>query len=219
MLKVKDLSVKAQDKKIVNNISFEIKEGDIVHLIGSNGAGKSTLLSAIMGLSQYTASGKIIFDGKDITNLPIEQRANMGLYLSYQNPVEIEGLSVSTFLKYAINNLKRNRGQKELTAPEYFAKVYPILEYVGLDKSFLSRNLNHNFSGGEKKKFELLQILLFEPTFVMLDEIDSGADTKTKEIILETIKDLNKKGVTFLIVTHNPSWVSDLKLTKEISLI
>ncbi|MDR1691243.1 MAG: ATP-binding cassette domain-containing protein, partial [Rickettsiales bacterium] len=192
MLKVQNLSISVKEKPILEGISFEIKKGEITTLTGKNGAGKSSICNAIMGLPDYNITkGKISFCGQDISKLSIDERAKLGLFLSFQNPIEIEGLSVSTFLKYAINNLRVARGQTQLTAPEFFKLVYPILEYAGLDKSFLSRDLNHNFSGGEKKKSELMQILLFEPKFVMLDEIDAGADTATKQKIVETIKVLN----------------------------
>jgi len=197
MIKIENLSVSSKGKKILQEINMSLEKGVYV-LMGKNGSGKSTLAQAIMGNPKYEiSSGKIVLE-KDITGLNPGERAKKGIFVSSQNPVEIPGVGIFSFLKTAYNSLN----EKKLSLLEFQNLLESKLSESGLDSSFISRNLNENFSGGEKKKLEILQMLVLNPKLIVLDEIDSGLDIDSLKKISKILEDLEKKGKTILVITH-----------------
>lgn len=199
-LEVKNLCVSVEDKKILEEISFEIKSGEVVVLMGPNGAGKSSIGKALMGHPSYKIiSGEIILDDKNITISKTEDRAKSGLFMTFQDPIAINGVTMSNFLRTSYNLLK----EKNIQTSDFFKLLDEKMSVLGMDKKFRSRYLNFGFSGGEKKKSEILQLLLFEPKFAILDEIDSGLDVDALKLVGSAISkahDENKTG--FLVITH-----------------
>lgn len=199
MLKIKDLIVKTENTKILKGVDLSISSGDMAVLMGKNGSGKSTLSQVIMGSPFYNVvSGDILFLGKSILSLPVSQRANLGIFLSFQYPSEIEGVTVSSYLRMIYN---KKTGER--LSPVKFRKI--VKEYLSvlkMDERFLGRYLNDGFSGGEKKRMEMLQMLVLSPSFVILDEVDSGLDVDALRVVGNAIKYLADKGSTFLIITH-----------------
>ena len=205
MLKIENLNVEINGKKILNDFSLEIKEGEVHALMGVNGAGKSTLVKTISGhYDTNITSGTITYNGKDITDLSPDKRANEGIFLSFQSPVEVPGVNNSYFLKTAVNAKKVYNGEKELDYMEFMKILKTKLGQYNLDNTLLKRGLNEGFSGGEKKKNELLQLLLLNPDLIMLDEIDSGLDVDAIKSVAEVmngmIKEDTKKSI--LMITH-----------------
>ena len=195
-LKIKNLSVNIEDKKILEDISFSIKQGEIHIIMGPNGSGKSTIANTIMGNPLFEITkGNIYLDETELNLLDPEERAKLGLFMTFQNPIEIEGISLINFLKASYSSIK-----EEIS----LAKFIPILKEKMngiLDFEFAKRNINYGFSGGEKKKTELIQLLLLEPKFAILDETDSGLDIDAIKLIYKTIKEMKKTG--FIIITHH----------------
>jgi len=203
MIKIENLNVEIAGKKILKDFSLEIKDGEIHALMGVNGAGKSTLVKAISG--HYDAnitSGKIIYNGKDITTLPVEQRANEGIFLSFQSPVEIPGVNNSYFLRTAVNAKKVYNNETELDSMEFLKLLKSKMNEYDLDTSLLKRGLNEGFSGGEKKRNELLQLLLLDPDLIMLDEIDSGLDVDAIKSVASVINGIMNTNKSVLMITH-----------------
>lgn len=196
---VKNLKVSTSETELLHGVNFSLPKGSVTLLTGANGAGKSTLLKLIMGISPLQASGKILLDGKDIFKMTPEERAKLGIFLSFQEPVAIPGLSVSEMLRSSTEALG-----KKMSYMNFKIKLAEYIEQLGLDPFTAQRDINGSFSGGEKKKLEILQLLMLEPKLVLLDEIDSGLDTKANEFISKTLADYQQKtGATFLIVSHN----------------
>lgn len=204
MLKLEKISVAVGDKKITNNISLHVKPGETHLLLGKNGSGKSSLCMGIAGNPNYDITeGEIYIQGKKATNLSPEEKAVEGLFLSFQSPPVIEGLTVVQLIKTATNTLRKKRGEKELSAPEFFQKLQKHQAELGIEQSLLTRSLNKDFSGGEKKKIEMLQMKFFQPAIAILDEPDSGVDVNTKRMISKTIEEMRIQEKTgFLVVTH-----------------
>lgn len=202
LLEIRNLSVGVEDKTILKNISFSIKGGELVSIMGPNGSGKTTLAYAIMGHPKYRVlEGKIFLDGEDITGLDPEERSLKGLFLMFQNPVEVRGLKVLTFLSAIIN---KREGVEDITSvrSDVAGKLEDLALRVGLSREHLSRDLNVGFSGGEKKRLELLQLFVMEPKFVVFDEPDSGLDVNGVMMLAESIKDLLNRGVGVILITH-----------------
>lgn len=196
---VKNLKVSTDETELLHGVDFSLPSGSTTLLTGANGAGKSTLLKLIMGISPLRTSGKILLNSKDITKLPPERRAKLGIFLSFQEPVAIPGLSVSEMLRSSTETLG-----KKMSYMDFKLHLCELLEKLGLDPFVAKRDINTSFSGGEKKKLEILQLLMLEPKLVLLDEIDSGLDTKANELISKTLADYQQKtGATFLVVSHN----------------
>jgi len=203
MIKIENLNVEINGKKILKDFNLEIKDGEIHALMGVNGAGKSTLVKAISGhYDTNITSGKIIYKDEDITALSPDEIANKGIFLSFQTPVEIPGVNNSYFLKTAVNAKKVYNNEAELDAMEYMKLLKSKLAEYELDNSLLKRGLNEGFSGGEKKKNELIQLLLLNPDLIMLDEIDSGLDVDAIKSVAKVVNGMINEKKSVLMITH-----------------
>jgi len=199
MIKIKNLNVEVNGKKILKEINLNLEKGKIYALMGKNGSGKSSLANVMMGNPKYKiTSGKIFLNGKNITNLSTDKRAKKGLFLSYQNPVEIPGVTVSSFLRTAFNTINK----KKISLLDFQRLLEEKAKELNINKNFLSRYLNEGFSGGEKKKTEILQMLVLNPSVIILDETDSGLDIDSLRIISKGIKKFINKDKTILVITH-----------------
>ena len=203
MLKIRNLSVSVDKKKIINNLSLEVPTGKKVAIMGPNGSGKSTLSNVIAGKTGYEVNeGEIFYNNNDILKLEPEERAASGIYLAFQYPIEIPGIANSSFLRTALNSIRKYNGKKELDTRAFLEECKAVSEMLNLDKSFLSRDLNTGFSGGEKKKNEIFHMLMIKPTLCILDEIDSGLDIDALKTISDGISQYSNKDNSMLIITH-----------------
>jgi len=202
MLQINNLSVKVENKIILNGLNLDIKPGEVHAIMGPNGSGKSTLANVLSGKKGYDISGKIGFDGKNLFDLPIEERAHKGLFLAFQYPVEIPGVNTINFLKTSLNTIRKSKGLKPLDALEFLDIVKKKAAELKIDEKILQRQLNVGFSGGEKKKNEILQMSLYEPKMTILDETDSGLDIDALKVVAEGVNSLRNKKRSFLIITH-----------------
>lgn len=205
-LSVRNLSVTVGGKPVLERLNLEVPDGELHALMGKNGAGKSSLAKVLVGHPDYVVtSGKIEFCGEAITTLAPHERARRGLFLAFQNPLEIPGVTVANFMRAAMNACG-----KGLPTVEFYKELYRVMDIVGLDHSFSSRAVNVGFSGGEKKRCELLQLLLLRPKFVILDEIDSGLDQGALKVVLETVKTLRSGDFSGIIITHYREFLQQL---------
>ena len=202
MLKIDNLFAKIENKSILNGLNLNIKPGEIHAIMGPNGSGKSTLANILSGKKGYKISGNVTYEDKDLFNLEIEERAHRGLFLAFQYPLEIPGVNTSTFLKTSLNAIRKSNGLKELDALEFLKIIKLKAAKLKIDEKILNRQLNVGFSGGEKKKNEILQMSLFEPKMVILDETDSGLDIDALKIVADGVNALRNKKRSFLIITH-----------------
>ena len=202
MLDINNLSAKVDKKTILNGLSLKIKPGEVHAIMGPNGSGKSTLANVLSGKKGYEISGKVIYDDKDLFELAIEERAHNGLFLAFQYPLEIPGVNTSNFLKTSLNAIRKSKGKKELDAIEFLKIVKQKASELKMDEKILNRQLNVGFSGGEKKKNEILQMSLIEPKMAILDETDSGLDIDALKIVANGVNTLRNKERSFLIITH-----------------
>ncbi len=203
MLKIKDLKAQVEDNQILNGINLDINAGEVHAIMGPNGSGKSTLSSVIAGREDYEVTdGAIDFDGEDLLDLDPEERALKGIFLSFQYPVEIPGVTVSNFIKTAINESRKGRGEEPMEAREMLAKMREKSALLEMDKSYLSRSLNEGFSGGEKKRNEIFQMAMLEPKLAILDETDSGLDIDALRIVANGVNKLRSKDNAVVIITH-----------------
>ena len=202
MLKINGLKASINDKSILNGLDLEIKAGEVHAIMGPNGSGKSTLANVLSGKSGYEVSGDIAFDGENLNDVPIEERAQKGIFLAFQYPLEIPGVNTNNFLKTSLNTIRKSRGQKELDTLTFLKLVKEKSSELGIDEKFLSRQLNVGFSGGEKKKNEILQMKLLEPKLSILDETDSGLDIDALRIVADGVNSSKTEDNAFLIITH-----------------
>ena len=202
MLNIKNLTAKIDNKAILNDLSLTIKPGEVHAIMGPNGSGKSTLANILSGKKGYETSGEINYQNKSLFDLAIEERAHKGLFLAFQYPLEIPGVNTSNFLKTSFNAIRKSNGLKELDALEFLKIIKLKAAELKIDEKILSRQLNVGFSGGEKKKNEILQMSLFEPKMVILDETDSGLDIDALKIVADGVNALRNKQRSFLIITH-----------------
>lgn len=203
MLKIKNLHASVEDKGILRGINLEVNPGEVHAIMGPNGSGKSTLASVIAGKEDYEVEeGQILFEGEDINELDAEERAHKGIFLSFQYPVEIPGVSVTNFMKTAINETRKAKGLEEMPANEMLKKIREKSELLEIDRKFLSRSLNEGFSGGEKKRNEIFQMAMLEPKLAILDETDSGLDIDALRIVANGVNKLKNKDNAVIVITH-----------------
>jgi Fe-S cluster assembly ATP-binding protein len=203
MLKINKLNVGVEDKTILNDINLNINKGELHVIMGRNGTGKSTLSNIIAGKEGYNiGGGKLLFNNKDLLDMSIEDRALEGIFMSFQYPVSIPGLNTMHFLRTSVNSIRKHQNKKEYTSGEFIKLFKEKLKVVGLDESFARRSVNDGFSGGEKKRFEILQMLLIEPKLIILDETDSGLDIDALKIVANGINNFKSSQNGFLLITH-----------------
>jgi Fe-S cluster assembly ATP-binding protein len=203
MLEIKDLRVSVNDKEILTGINLTINPGEVHAIMGPNGSGKSTLSSVLAGKEEFeVTSGSILFEGQDLLEMGVDERAHAGLFLAFQYPVEIPGVTNATFLKSAINSTRTARGQEELSPIEVLKLIREKAKMLEIDEKFLKRSLNEGFSGGEKKRNEMLQMALLDPKLGILDETDSGLDIDALKIVSDAVNQLRDAKRSFIVITH-----------------
>jgi len=202
MLDIKNLSASVDSKKILDGFDIKIKSGEVHAIMGPNGSGKSTLANVLTGKNGYKVEGQILYQGKDILTLPIEWRAQKGLFMAFQYPLEISGVNTNNFLKTSLNTIRKGKGLKEIDSLDYLKLEKAKTKNLKIDEKILIRHLNVGFSGGEKKKNEILQMTILEPTLVILDETDSGLDIDAIKTVSDGVNSLRSKERSFLIITH-----------------
>ena len=203
MLEIKDLNAGIDGKPILKGIDLKINAGEVHAIMGPNGSGKSTLSSVIAGKEEYEVTkGEILYKGENITEIDAEERAHKGVFLSFQYPVEIPGVSVTNFIKTAINETRKANGQDDMPASEMLKLIREKSEMLEIDRKFLSRSLNEGFSGGEKKRNEIFQMAMLEPTLAILDETDSGLDIDALRVVANGVNKLRSQDRAILVITH-----------------
>tara|TARA_Y100001936_G_scaffold170438_2_gene166729 strand:- start:2506 stop:3273 length:768 start_codon:yes stop_codon:yes gene_type:complete len=203
VLEINDLSVSTSGSKILDGLNLSVKKGETHAIMGPNGSGKSTLAKTIAGHTDYEInSGTIKFLGNDLISMPIEERSNLGLFLGFQYPIEIPGLSNTAFLKAAINAQRKYNNLEDIPANEFLLELKSKADQLGLDQSFLSRGVNEGFSGGEKKRNEILQMLMLNPKVSILDETDSGLDIDSMKIVADGVNSTRNKETSTIVITH-----------------
>ncbi len=203
MLEIKDLRASIEGKEILKGINLNIKPGEIHAIMGPNGSGKSTLASVLAGREEYEVTGgSITFRGNDLLELAPEERARKGVFLAFQYPIEIPGVSTTNFLKTAVNQVRESRGEKPLDAVSFLKMMKEKMKLVEIDQTLISRSLNEGFSGGEKKRNEIFQMAMLEPSLSILDETDSGLDIDALKIVSKGVNMLKNKDTATIVVTH-----------------
>ena len=203
MLKIKNLKAGVENTQILKGINLEVKAGEVHAIMGPNGSGKSTLSAIIAGKEDYEVSeGSISFEGEDLLELAPEERAHKGVFLSFQYPVEIPGISVSNFIKTAVNERRKAQGLDKMPAAKMLKMMHEKTELLNINKGYLSRNMNEGFSGGEKKRNEIFQMAMFEPKLAILDETDSGLDIDALRIVANGVNKLRGKDNATIVITH-----------------
>jgi Fe-S cluster assembly ATP-binding protein len=203
MLRITDLFAKVEEKEILKGLSLTVKPGEVHAIMGPNGSGKSTLGYVLSGREGYEVTGGIIeLNGKNLFELDIEERAREGLFLAFQYPVEIPGVSNMEFLKAAVDAKRKHKGEAELSAVEFMKLARETSKRVSLDQAFLKRGVNEGFSGGEKKRNEIMQMMLLEPSLCILDETDSGLDIDALQVVANGVNAMRSAGRSFIVVTH-----------------
>ena len=202
MLKINNLNAKIDKKVILNNFSLNINPGEVHAIMGPNGSGKSTLSNILSGKKGYEVTGEILYENKNLFELETEERAHKGIFLAFQYPLEIPGVNTNIFLKTSLNAIRRANGEKELDAIEFLNLVKEKAKNLKFEEEKLNRQLNVGFSGGEKKKNEILQMSILNPKLSILDETDSGLDIDALRIVADGVNSLRKKNNSFLIITH-----------------
>ena len=203
MLEIKNLHAKVEGKDILKGINLSVKAGEVHAIMGPNGSGKSTLSSVIAGKEEYEVTeGEIFLNNENLDDLSPEDRAHKGIFMSFQYPVEIPGVSVTNFIKTAINETRKANGKKELPAKDMLKKIRETAALLEIDRKFLSRSLNEGFSGGEKKRNEIFQMAMLEPKLAILDETDSGLDIDALKVVANGVNKLKSKDNAVIIITH-----------------
>ena len=203
MLEVRNLHVEVEGKSILNGLDLAVEKGSVHAIMGPNGSGKSTLAHVLAGKDDYVVTaGEVRLDGEDLLTLAPDERAARGLFLAFQYPLEIPGVATMTFLRTALNAQRKKRGESELSTPEFLKRVNAVAGRLGIDRDMLRRGVNVGFSGGEKKRNEILQMALFEPRLCVLDETDSGLDIDALKIVADGVNGLRAPERGFVVITH-----------------
>jgi Fe-S cluster assembly ATP-binding protein len=202
MLQITNLSASIDNKKILKGFNLNIGSGEVHAIMGPNGSGKSTLANVLTGKNGYQVEGQVLYQGENLLNLPIEERAQKGLFMAFQYPLEIAGVNTNNFLKTSLNTVRKVRGLKELDSLDFLNLIKIKTKNLKIDEKILNRQLNVGFSGGEKKKNEILQMTILEPKLAILDETDSGLDIDAMKIVSDGVNSLRSKDRSFLIITH-----------------
>lgn len=202
ILQINKLEVDIEGKKIINNLSIDVEKGEVLAIMGPNGSGKSTLAKTIVGYPLINMKGKILFEGKDISKMKPDERAREGIFLSFQQPIEIPGITISNFIRTAMNS--RRAKDNPLKIQDYVKLLNENLSLLKIDKNMMSRNIHEGLSGGEKKKIEMLQLSMLQPKLAILDETDSGLDIDALKQVCDAIKEIKKKNkdMTIILITH-----------------
>lgn len=203
MIKIENLNVNVEEKEILKGINLEVKPGELHVIMGRNGTGKSTLANVLVGKEKYiVTNGTVSFNGENLLDMSPEDRACAGLFLSFQYPVAIPGVNNMYFLKAAVNAVRKSRGEEEIDAVDFLSMIREKLKMVDLDESFIHRPVNDGFSGGEKKRNEILQMITLEPKLSILDETDSGLDIDALKIVAKGVNDFRSPDRSFILITH-----------------
>ncbi|MGH6770189.1 MAG: Fe-S cluster assembly ATPase SufC [Xanthobacteraceae bacterium] len=203
LLEIKNLHVNVGDRKILNGLDLTVEKGSVQAIMGPNGSGKSTLAHVLAGKADYDITeGQVLLDGEDILALEPDERAARGMFLAFQYPLEIPGVATMIFLRTALNAQRKKRGQEELSAPDFNRRVFEVAGKLGIDRDMLRRGVNVGFSGGEKKRNEILQMALLEPRLCVLDETDSGLDIDALKVVSDGVNRLRSPERSFVVITH-----------------
>ncbi|MCS6926438.1 MAG: Fe-S cluster assembly ATPase SufC [Candidatus Binatia bacterium] len=203
MLEIRNLHVAVDDREILRGVDLTVRAGEVHAIMGPNGSGKSTLANVLAGRETYTVTaGEVRYEGKDLLQMPPEQRAREGIFLAFQYPIEIPGVNTAYFLKAGLNAIRKHRGLQELDAMEFLALVKEKMKLVEMDQSLLNRPLNEGFSGGEKKRNEILQMAVLDPKLAILDETDSGLDIDALKIVSNGVNALRSPERAMIVITH-----------------
>jgi Fe-S cluster assembly ATP-binding protein len=203
MLHIKELHASIDSKEILRGVNLDLNLGEVHAIMGPNGSGKSTLASVLIGRDGYDVSGSVMYEDQDLLALSPEERAAAGVFLAFQHPVEIPGVGNMYFMRTALNSLRRERGEEELDAVDFLALAQERMKLVEMDQTFMSRSVNEGFSGGEKKRNEILQMAILEPKLAILDETDSGLDIDALRVVANGVNALRNEGRAMLIITHH----------------
>tara|TARA_B100000965_G_scaffold404568_1_gene435766 strand:- start:145 stop:879 length:735 start_codon:yes stop_codon:yes gene_type:complete len=226
MLEIKNLKASINNKDILKGLNISIKPGELHAIMGPNGSGKSTLANVLSGKEGYKITGELKYQGKNLEEIPIDERAQQGIFLAFQYPTEIPGVNTSNFLRTSLNKVRKSQGKEELDALSFIKMIKDKSKELGMDEKMLSRQLNVGFSGGEKKKNEILQMKILDPNLIILDETDSGLDIDALKIVADGVNSSRNHKKSFLVITHyqrllnfiNPDHVhvlSDGKIVKS----
>jgi Fe-S cluster assembly ATP-binding protein len=203
MLTIKDLKASVEEKQILNGLNFEVKPGEVHAIMGPNGSGKSTLASVLAGREEYEVTGgEVLFNGEDLLEMSPEDRARAGVFLAFQYPVEIPGVSNANFLKTAVNEVRKSKGLEVLDSKQFLKIMQEKMKLVEMDKAMTQRSVNEGFSGGEKKRNEIFQMAMLEPSLAILDETDSGLDIDALRIVANGVNALRDDKRSFIVITH-----------------
>ena len=202
MLVIKNLKASINDKEILKGLNLKINPGEVHAIMGPNGSGKSTLANVLSGKNGYKISGEVKYLGESLNDIPVEERAQKGIFLAFQYPLEIPGVNTNNFLKTSLNTIKKAKGEKEIDTIAFLELVKEKAKELGIDEKILSRQLNVGFSGGEKKKNEILQMKILDPNLIILDETDSGLDIDALKIISDGVNSSRSEKKSFLVITH-----------------
>ncbi len=202
MLVIKNLKASINNREILKGLNLKINPGEVHAIMGPNGSGKSTLANVLSGKNGYKISGEVKYLGENLNDIPVEERAQKGIFLAFQYPLEIPGVNTNNFLKTSLNTIKKANGEKEIDTIAFLKMVKEKAKELGIDEKILSRQLNVGFSGGEKKKNEILQMKILDPNLIILDETDSGLDIDALKIISDGVNSSRSEKKSFLVITH-----------------
>ena len=202
MLVIKNLKASINNREILKGLNLKINPGEVHAIMGPNGSGKSTLANVLSGKNGYKISGEVKYLGENLNDIPVEERAQKGIFLAFQYPLEIPGVNTNNFLKTSLNTIKKAKGEKEIDTIAFLELVKEKAKELGIDEKILSRQLNVGFSGGEKKKNEILQMKILDPNLIILDETDSGLDIDALKIISDGVNSSRSEKKSFLVITH-----------------